>query len=299
MNEPQAGAAPGSGAGDLLRAAREKQGLHIAALAAAIKVAPAKLEALEAGRWQELPDLTFTRALAQSVCRVLKVDPKPVLDLLPSTAAAELEKVDAGLKTPFRERPARMDPIEWSLWRQPVFWGVLVLLLAAAGFLFAPAGWRLPRLALPSWGGSASAVAGASAPTPATVTEALAPATPGVAGEAAASAALAAPAPSAVVETVHSAPPPGVASASAPAGDLPTNMVVLHAQESSWVDVTDARGQSLLSRTLQPGEAVGLDGDLPIKVKIGNAAGTQLSFRGKALDLTASTRDNVARVELK
>ena len=45
------------------------QGLHIAALAAAIKVAPRKLELLEADRFDELPDATFTRALAQTVCR--------------------------------------------------------------------------------------------------------------------------------------------------------------------------------------------------------------------------------------
>ena len=46
-------------AGALLRAARQQQGLHIAALAASIKVAPAKLEALEAGRVHALPDATF------------------------------------------------------------------------------------------------------------------------------------------------------------------------------------------------------------------------------------------------
>jgi cytoskeleton protein RodZ len=69
---------PGSpSAGALLRAAREKQGLHIAALAAAIKVAPRKLDALENDRWQDLPDATFTRALAQTVCRTLKIDARP------------------------------------------------------------------------------------------------------------------------------------------------------------------------------------------------------------------------------
>ena len=58
-------------AGALLRAARQQQGLHIAALAASIKVTPAKLEALESGRIQELPDATFTRALALTVCPVI------------------------------------------------------------------------------------------------------------------------------------------------------------------------------------------------------------------------------------
>ena len=73
--------------GALLRAAREKQGLHIAALAAAIKVAPRKLDALENDRWHELPDATFTRALAQTVCRTLKIDARPVLDLLPAAGS--------------------------------------------------------------------------------------------------------------------------------------------------------------------------------------------------------------------
>ena len=53
----------------LLREAREAAGLHIAALAAALKVPVKKLEALEAGRYDELPDLTFARALASSACQ--------------------------------------------------------------------------------------------------------------------------------------------------------------------------------------------------------------------------------------
>ena len=62
MSEPTSDDAS---AGAMLRAAREQQGLHIAALAAAIKVTPRKLDALEHDRWDELPDATFTRALAQ------------------------------------------------------------------------------------------------------------------------------------------------------------------------------------------------------------------------------------------
>ncbi|HJV61195.1 MAG TPA: helix-turn-helix transcriptional regulator, partial [Albitalea sp.] len=65
-------------AGGIIRAARQSQGLHIAALSAAIKVSQKKLEALEADRLDELPDATFTRALAQTVCRALKIDPSPV-----------------------------------------------------------------------------------------------------------------------------------------------------------------------------------------------------------------------------
>jgi cytoskeleton protein RodZ len=88
---------------------------------------------------------------------------------------------------------------------------------------------------------------------------------------------------------------PGSA-ASAPAA---TPIVQVQASAPSWVEITDAQGQVLLGRLLQAGEALGLDGSPPLRVRIGNAAATQLSFRGEPLALAAYTRDNVARLELK
>ncbi|MEO5733502.1 MAG: helix-turn-helix transcriptional regulator, partial [Rubrivivax sp.] len=108
------GAAPGpavsSSAGALLRAAREGQGLHIAALAAAIKVSPRKLDALENDRLSELPDATFSRALAQTVCRTLKIDARPVLALLPAAGATSIEPISRTAHAPFRERSGRDAP---------------------------------------------------------------------------------------------------------------------------------------------------------------------------------------------
>jgi len=89
---PESGGSEGAAsasAGQMLRAARERSGLQLPALAAAIKVTPRKLEALEADRLDLLPDPTFARALATAVCRALKVDAAPVLALLPR--ASELE----------------------------------------------------------------------------------------------------------------------------------------------------------------------------------------------------------------
>ena len=84
---------PGQGmsvtAGALLRDAREAAGLHIAALAVALKVPVAKLEALEADNFSALPDMVFVRALASSVCRTLKIDPQAVLALLPQGEGPE------------------------------------------------------------------------------------------------------------------------------------------------------------------------------------------------------------------
>jgi cytoskeleton protein RodZ len=99
------------------------------------------------------------------------------------------------------------------------------------------------------------------------------------------------------VEVVHSVPATE-ATASA-AADAPAGIAVLSATDATWVEVVDAGGQVLVQRLLRPGENLGLDGRLPFKLKIGNAAATQLQFRGQSVDLVPVTRDNVARLELK
>ena len=288
-------------AGALLRTAREKQGLHIAALAAAIKVSPRKLDALEHDRWDELPDATFTRALAQTVCRTLKVDARPVLDKLPPAAPQPLEPPqDFGLNEPFRDRPGRETPGLAAAAVRPMVWGGAALMLAAVLVYLLPADlWS--RL-------TALSAAAPAAPTPVAVPAAL-PASAAVAMLAPASAAPAAvasapealaSAPVAAGETVFSAPPPVVTtSAATPVANAASGLVQLRTSEASWIEVRDARGTTLLSRTVLPGESVGLDGNLPIRMTIGNAAATQVGFRGQPVDLTPRTRDNIARVELQ
>ncbi|HSW24073.1 MAG TPA: RodZ domain-containing protein [Burkholderiaceae bacterium] len=301
MTDAAPSGAEARSAGSMLRAARERQGLHIAALAAAIKVPQAKLEALEAGRYSELTDVTFVRALAHSVCRVLKIDAKPVLELLPAVHGALLERVDHGLKAPFQDRPGRQQPSEDRLWHQPVFWVVAVLLLAAAGFALWPQrgiGWpTLPSL--PGFGGADKAPRteppAAKAPSPPAPAPAVVASAPAAPAEVAVVAPTPTPAPPVITETVHAAD----AGASAVVEAPPAGIVVVRASEPSWVEATDSRGRMLLSRTLQPGEVVGLDGALPLRLVIGNATATEVTLRGKRVTLGAPNRDNVVRVELK
>jgi cytoskeleton protein RodZ len=74
----------------------------------------------------------------------------------------------------------------------------------------------------------------------------------------------------------------------------------LRALAPSWVEVRDARSEVVLARLVNAGEEVTLDAPAPLRVKIGNARGTQLTFRGQVVDLAAAGgRDNVARLELK
>jgi cytoskeleton protein RodZ len=291
MTEP-AFAAPAS-AGALLRAAREKQGLHIAALAASIKVAQRKLEALESDRLDELPDATFARALAQTVCRTLKIDARPVLELLPPARTVALEPSGGGLGAPFRDRPGRAEPgVDLSNVR-PMVWAGALLVLAAVAVFFAPRGWWSPKPAeTPAAEAAAASAAVAEAASAVLLPATVEPALP-------ASAAGAAPASAAVAEALAPVVLPAATGSAASAASVLAGVVQLRSTAASWVEVRDARGQLLLSRTVQAGEAVGLDGTLPIRLTIGNAAATQLAFRGQAVDLVPRTRDNVARVELQ
>lgn len=288
MSEERADAPPAATAGALLRQARQAQGMHIAVLAAAIKVPQRKLESLEADRFDELPDATFTRALAQTVCRTLKIDPAPVLALLPRPAGLKLEHVAEGINAPFRERPGQDEGSDWGISLSPAVWAPLLVLALAAAVYFLPPG----LLSLPGSGGTASAPVARS--PAASAVAVLPPAVP------ASAAAVPEPAASTVVETVHSAPPPAANdAASAPATPPVAGVLLLRASAESWVEVLDGRGQSLLSRVLTPGETVGLDGAMPMKLTIGNAGATDVSFRGRSVDLAPRTRDNVARLELK
>jgi len=276
-------------AGRLLREARERQGLHIAALAASIKVTQKKLELLEADRFDALPDATFARALALTVCRALKIDSDAVLRLLPPAGGYRLEQLGEGLNAPFRERPGvlvQRDGAGFAFgW---VFWLTTLILVAAAVVYFLPPAW-LDRL---GWRGIVAAPGGASS--------AAAPQAGATPARGAAS--FAAPSSDALpLPTLPTPSATGTEAPTLPGGEGtagPDGAIQVRTSAPSWIDVTDGRGRALLSRLVQPGEALGLDGEAPFRVRVGNATGTQLSFRGQPVELVA-TGDNVATVELK
>jgi len=283
----------GRSAGALLRQARKAQGLHIAALATAIKVTPQKLEALENDRYDELPDATFARALAKAVCRVLKIDAEPILALLPKNSSQGFERLGGGLNTPYRERSGRGEAMDLSMLRSPVIWGPVLLLIAAAVVLLMPldlSRFRRAEAPVDAWASAPiSAETGVFASSPIVSVPASAPEVVVPPFTPAASAAAAA---ASTAEASASTPSPG--------GDTtPAGLVVLTTSKESWVEVVDSQGHTLLSRSLQAGEQVALDGTPPFRVKIGNAKATQLVFRGQPVDLAPATRDNIARLELK
>ena len=124
-------------------------------------------------------------------------------------------------------------------------------------------------------------------------------AVPGLPPASVAMAAEPAPVPPSGAVTIETVLPASVEAGASEPPAAPAGVAVLRASAESWIEVRDAQGKVMLARTVQAGETVGLDGALPLRLTVGNAAATELRFRGQPVDLTAATRDNVARIELK
>lgn len=283
-------------AGSLLRQARVAKGMHIATLAASIKVPQRKLELLEADQWDKLPDMAFARALAQTVCRCLKMDPTTIMGLLPSAQTHRIEQLGEGLNAPFRERAGQEEPSSWSWARHPAVWGSALVLGATLAVYAIPAQWA-------SWPSdwlsaedrteeTTRSMSSNSDGTGALVTETM-PAT-----------LLGAPIPDVIeplpASSLLSEPVPASASASSMgSSDSANTPLELRVTSPSWIEVEDAKGKTLLARMVQPQESILLGGALPLRLKIGNASVTEVRFRGQPINLTPMTRDNVARIDLK
>lgn len=283
-------------AGALLRQARQQRGLHIAALAVQLKVPQSKLEAIESDRWSDLPDATFARALATSMCRALKIEPGPVLEVMPTWRDKPLD-VPTGLNTPFRERGVSAEGA--SQLAKPMVWGPALILLLAAAVYFFPAEWwpvrsaakpdATPTGAVPTLI-EAPVVASSALATPPTLTNA---------SEAAASA-PALPVASAPLRAVPVAEPvvleAKVAAPTAPApGSAPLRIT---ASQEAWAEVVDAKGQLQFSKILRAGESVSLDVLPPLKLRLGKALVTRVNWRNTDVDTQATTKGDVVRLEL-
>ncbi len=275
-------------AGAMLKGAREAAGLHIGALAVSLKVPVKKLAALEDDRFDLLPDIVFVRALASSVCRTLKIDPEPVLEKLPSTAAPRLRTDEAGINVPFRAPGVVRGLLSSEHLSRPIVLGVLALLVGALVIVFLPAT-EVTEVAQALKFDAAAVISPdlSSAPAPALTPDLSAvPKSVPEATPAAATAAL--PEPKPVLLTT---PEPRTA----PTDDV----IVFEARGASWVQVVDANDVVISRTTLQEGETLRASGALPISVVVGRADQVVVRVRGKPFDLSAVAKSNVARFEVK
>lgn len=297
--------------GAMLRTAREAAGIHIEGLAASLKISVKKLESLESDDFNYFPDTVFVRSLAASVCRVLKIDSVPILALMPQENKYRLPENQKGINTAFRGNFGGHSTF-WrgaSYFKNPSAIAVMVLLMGAIALVFLPS---FPEEPLNSTDDEArpsliQPVASQEAPhsvvtvpMPALVaassTKMLA-ATTTATTAATATTTTAATAAALVAVSV----PVISASSTASAAGVPAGILVFKARSSSWVKVRDSAGATILQRTLAAGESASVpsSGNFPWSVIVGRANVTDVYIRGDLLNVPSTSRENVARFEVK
>jgi cytoskeleton protein RodZ len=301
--------------GEQLRAAREGRGLSTTDVAKMLKLSPTQIEALEADDWSRLPCNTIIRGFVRNYARALHLDVAALMAALDTAAMPALPelRMPAGtnVRVPVERQIARRDYLR-------IFSGVALLVVALAAYFFFPqdafeSTWTAIKAALPSSvtlnkpapeappaadsslaqpaatavGASENAAqtppaaASPSAPAPAAAPEPASPATASVATASPAPAAAPAPAPPA--ESV------------APAG----NALKFSFRQASWVEVRDRSGEVVFSQLCPAGTTREVEGKAPFAVVVGNASQVSLSYKGKAVDLSKRSKDEVARVTVE
>ena len=288
-------------AGDILKNARQSAGIHIEALAVALKVPVSKLEALESNNFDLLSDTVFLRALASSVCRTLKLDPASVLSLLPQSQAPRLIPERTDINTPVKTAGKTFVTTKSSRHSSWLTASVLLLLAGAAAVFYWPAGyqpwdaWRtkqIPAVAVPAAPEPAPPDAGTvpvlpTSPSATTVSESV----------------------SVGIQMSASQPSSSVAQAAAPVTLQPADPAVapesvnvplmVRTRGESWVQVRDASGRVVFEKKMVQGDSAPVSGVLPFSVVVGRADVTDVYVRGKLFELNSVSRENVARFEVK
>ena len=293
------GISKGNEASAALKDARLSQGIDIATLASLLKVPAHKLQALEQGRFEKLPDPVFTRALASSMCRILKLDPAPVLRQLPPITTFKAIPQNRGINTPFRARvSSQAVPVRHQL-SIPAIWLGLVLLASALVLFFLPS--IEPEF---SWLRHAKQVVGSPFQVAQLTPGAITVVTP-VSGSdrlqagienfasgnpVASEIAVLAPGPATL-------PTPPLLTDTIAAASKPT--VTFRAKSTSNVKVTDGGDTIVFDRVLRSGESASLSGLLPLSIVVSRASAVQVQVRGEAFDLGVVSKNNVARFEVK
>ena len=105
----------GNGVGEELAKARAALGFSVADVAQQLKFAPRQIEALEQGRFEQLPTGTFARGMVRAYARLLKLDAEPLVKrvaarVVPSDNAAAVASVRRPIPITDSSRRTNMTP---------------------------------------------------------------------------------------------------------------------------------------------------------------------------------------------
>ena len=255
--------------------AREAQNLTAVDVARRLKLSVWQIEALESGRYDQLPGPIFVRGFIRNYARLLKLDPEDFLHEAAGNPPQVAPRPDAppSPDIPFPSSTA------WR-WQKYAFGAaVIVALLAVYEFY-----WNEPEKEVELPVAEVSRPPAPSAPQKAASAQSAPPA---------AASAVAAPA-ARDLSTVASAAQRSDRAA-AP-GERELRFVF---DEESWVEIRDRSDKTIFSQLNRAGTAQRVTGVPPLSIVVGNAHGVTMTYAGQPVDLARHTKIDVARLTLQ
>lgn len=245
--------------GQILRGAREAQGITLESVAERLRLMHRQVEAMETDDFDSLGQPVFARGFVRNYARLLGLAPEALLERMVGAPAdpAEVNHVE-----PPPQRSWLISP-----------WFILLLL----GVLVVVA---VP-VALYLWLNS-EVDDSANSPPPLTQSYPAPVEAPALAPAAEEAVAVAAPAEAPAAES--------------PSDD---RVVTLEFGDESWVEIKDGSGRMLHRQLNQPGSSVEVHGQPPFEMVIGNAAQARMTYNGRPIDLKPFIEVTVARFTLE
>ncbi len=276
--------------GETLRRARLKRNLELNRIADELKISASMLRAMEEERFDKLPGGVFARSFVRQYARLLQIDESEIESELTRVLEPPPELPQVSHQAPPPELEISLPRMSgWQAvadqgarWSSSA-WALVLMVLVMLACAGAYAWWQRERRPVvahqkPPVAQQATAPAPTPSAPPAAVAEPVAaPVSP--------------PSPPPVVEAqTQPAPPPAAASVTPAATETPAAdpnpdaavRVEVVAQEATWIWVrTD--GQYSFSGVLDANQTRTLAANRNVLLKIGNAAGVEVRFNGKAV----------------
>ncbi len=276
--------------GQQLRLSREGKGLSVGDVSRTLKLSFRQVEAIEADDWPNLPCNTILRGFVRNYARLLELNPDGLMATLDGLQMHKTPELQIASGTPVSiPQEGRADRRDYAR----VFSGLIILLLAVTAYFLVPS--DLLRSTLTTfkdaiqWNtdGQENVVEPiVNEIKETTAVEPLIAVEPVVAVEPPTSMSD----PSASIEPVSEAAPVSQQAA--------TNVLKFSFAQPSWVEVRDRNGQVIFSQLSQAGSQRDVEGLPPFSLVVGNAAHVSLQYKGKAVDLSKRSKDDVARLSL-
>lgn len=281
------------GYGQRLRAERLKRGLSVGEVARRLRLSIQQVNALEEEDYSKLPSGTFLRGFVRNYGNLLQLDTNSLLRLL--TQSAPLIAHQGSV------RQVKMTPLvspKRAGSTRGVLLSAMILILALLGYGVYQSGDRGQESVI-EHDIDANASFDSQAENGQVTMELLLPQAPPVPSRS-----MSGMGPS-EKSSSGIAPAPAMSTVAEPdvAEVIESNEKILHFifSKESWVEIKDSNRKVIFVKTNAKGTEQVIKGIPPLYLVIGNAAGVNLTYNGKPVDLTPYTRknDDVARFSLE